>query len=268
MTSRFRAVLAAIALLAVLPAPDRHEVTFAQGGQPPGRSIGTISTRGDLIVLELNEGALGTANMFDLEKRTVRFSPAAGGYRAETAALRWDSEFGSEMKDPQVSLKNFAFPFSGKTWDAFSVGTTGSIAFSAPPPAAPPGGPSAGSGQGRGAGAAGGQPGGGAGGGRGGGVTIGRFDQLQDAARTLVNSQPAICVFMKPRMSGTRHVKELSDRVVITWSLSEPAAGIQDFTWVHDRQSFPSRAPQRRRDRDVVRAARGEETRLSAFIRS
>ena len=77
MTSRFRAVLAAIALLAVLPAPDRHEVTYAQGGQPPGRSIGTISTRGDLIVLELNEGALGTANMFDLEKRTVRFSPAA-----------------------------------------------------------------------------------------------------------------------------------------------------------------------------------------------
>ncbi len=76
MTSRFRAVLAAIALLAVLPAPARHAVTYAQGGQPPGRSIGTISTRGDLIVLELNEGALGTANMFDLEKRTVRFSPA------------------------------------------------------------------------------------------------------------------------------------------------------------------------------------------------
>lgn len=238
MTSRFRAVLAAIALLAVLPAPVRHEVTFAQAGQAPGRSIGTVSTRGDLIVLELNEGALGTANMFDLEKRTVRFSPAAGGYRAETAALRWDSEFGSEMKDPQVSLKNFAFPFSGKTWDAFSVGTTGSIAFSAPPPAAPPGGPSAGSGQGRGAGAAGGQPGGGAGGGRGGGVTIGRFDQLQDAARTLVNSQPAICVFMKPRMSGTRHVKELSDRVVITWSLTEPHAGIQDFTWVQTVNRF------------------------------
>jgi hypothetical protein len=225
MTSRFQAVLAAIALLAVLPAPARHEVTYAQGGQPPGRSIGTISTRGDLIVLELNEGALGAAKMFDLEKRTVRFSPAPGGYRAETAALKWDADFGPAMTGSQVTLKNFAFPFSGKTWDAFSVGTTGSIAFSAPPPAAPPGG-------GRGAGAAGGQPGGGAGSGRGGGVTIGRFDQLQDAARTLVNSQPAICVFMKPRMSGTRHVKELSDRVVITWSLSEPAAGIQDFTWI------------------------------------
>ena len=224
MRTRFWAALAAIACLAVLPAPVRHAVTYAQGGQPPGRSIGTITTRGDLIVFELNEGALGRANMFDLEKRTVRFSPAPGGYRVETGALKWDPDFGPEMAGPQVTLKNFAFPFSGKTWDSFSVGTTGSIAFSAPPPAPPPGG--------RGTGAAGGQQGGAGGGGRGGGVSIGRFDQLQDAARTLVNAQPAICVFMKPRMSGTRHVKELSDRVVITWSLSEPSAGIQDFTWV------------------------------------
>jgi hypothetical protein len=226
MSTRRWAILTAIAGLAVLPAPTGYDVTSAQGVQTPGRSIGTVSTRGDLILFELNEDALGRANMFDLEKRTLRFSAVAGGYRVETAALRWDSEFGAEMSGPQVSLKNFAFPFSGKTWDTLSVGTTGSIAFSAPPPAAPPGG--------RGAGAAGAQQGGagGAGGGRGGGVTIGRFDQLQEAARTLVNAQPAICVFMKPRMSGTRYVKELSDRVVVTWSLTEPAAGIQDFTWV------------------------------------
>ena len=226
MRTRRWAILTAIAGLAVLPAPTGYDVTSAQGAQIPGRSIGTVSTRGDLIVFELNEDALGRAKMFDLEKRTVRFSAVAGGYRVETAALRWDSEFGTEVTGPQVSLKNFGFPFSGKTWDTLSVGTTGSIAFSAPPPTAPPGG--------RGAGAAGAQQGGagGAGGGRGGGVTIGRFDQLQEAARTLVNAQPAICVFMKPRMSGTRYVKELSDRVVVTWSLTEPAAGIQDFTWV------------------------------------
>jgi hypothetical protein len=210
MRTTVLAALAAVAWLASGTAPSGVDVTYAQGGQTPGRSIGTVSARGDLIVFELNEDALGKANMFDLEKRTVRFSAAGGGYRAETAALRWDSDFGAEMTGPQVTLKNFAFPFSGKTWDTFSVGTTGSIAFSAPVPAPPAGG---------------------GGGGRGGGVTIGRFDQLQEAARTLVNSQPAICVFMKPRMNGTRYVKELSDRVVITWSLSEPAAGIQDFTW-------------------------------------
>lgn len=215
------AVLAVTLCLAAFPVPREIDVMHAQGGQAPGRSIGTISTRGDLIVFELNEGALGTANMFDLQKRTVRFTPGPGGYRAETGALRWDSEFGAEMASPQVALKQFTFPFSGRTWDAFSVGTTGSIAFSDASPAAPGGG--------RGAAPAGGQQGGG---GRGGGVTIGRFDQLQEAARTLVNAQPAICVFMKPRMSGTRYLKELPDRVVVTWSLTEPAAGIQDFTWV------------------------------------
>lgn len=70
-----------------------------------------------------------------------------------------------------------------------------------------------------------------AGGGRGGGVSFGRFDQLRDAARTLVNTVPAICAFLKPRMTGTRHFEELADRAVITWSLSEPVGGIQDFTW-------------------------------------
>jgi hypothetical protein len=175
-----------------------------QGGQPPGRSIGRISTHQDLIVFELNEGALGHANMFDLQKRTVRFSPApAGGYLVETAPLQWDAEEGVEMTGPQVSLRNFRFPFAGKSWDTFTVGVTGSIAFA--PPAGGPGG--------RAGGAGGGQAGAG---GRGGGVTIGRFDQLQEAAPLLVNAQPAICVFMKPRMSGTRAVKELSDRVVIT----------------------------------------------------
>ena len=192
-------------------APVAMPVAHAQGGQQqPGRSIGTISTLGNLIVFELNDGALGRANLFDLEKRTLRFSPAAGGYRAETAALQWDAEFGQEMTSAQIALRQFSFPFSGKSWDSFSVGVTGTIAFT-PPPA--------------GGGAAG------AGGGRGGGVSIGRFDQLQEAARTLMNGQPAICVFMKPRMSGTRYVKELADRVVVTWSLTEPAAGIQDFTW-------------------------------------
>ena len=54
---------------------------------------------------------------------------------------------------------------------------------------------------------------------------------MQEAAPALLNTVPAICVFFKPRMTGTRYVKELADRVVITWSLTEPYAGIQDFTW-------------------------------------
>jgi len=188
----------------------------AQGRQEPGRSIGAVSAQGDLIVMELNEGALGKANLFDLDRHTLRFTPVGAGYRAENLPFQWDAEFGAEMNGPQASLHNFAFPFSGKSWDALSVGITGSITF--------------------GAAAGGGR--GGALGGRSGGVAIGRFDQLQEAARTLVNTVPAICVFLKPRMSGHRYGKELADRMVITWDLTEPFGGIQDFTWAPTANRF------------------------------
>lgn len=197
-------------LLSVFWMLPYRQVAQSQGRQDPGRSIGTIRTQGDLIVMTLNEGALGKANMFDLGRRTLRFTPEGTGYRAENLALKWDAEFGPAITNPQVTLRNFAFPYSGKSWDALSVGLTGSISFGAPQPAGGPGG----------------------GTGRGGGVSIDRFAQLQEAARTLLNTVPAICVFFKPRMSGTRYVKELADRVVLTWSLTEPVGGIQDFTWV------------------------------------
>src|SRR5213082_113426 len=163
--------------------------TYSQSRQEPGRSIGTITTQGDLIVLTLNDGVFGKANMFDLARHTLRFTPEGAGYRAEN-----------------LTLHNFSFPYSGQSWDSFSVGVNGSISF----------------------GAAQSSPGGG---GRGGGVSVDRFAQLQDAARTLINTGPAICVFFKPRMSGTRYLKELTDRVVITWNVTEPFGGIQDFTW-------------------------------------
>jgi hypothetical protein len=182
---------------------------LAQGRQEPGHPIGSVSTQGNLIVLTLDDGVLGKANLFDLAGRTLRFTPDGSSYRAENTALKWDPDFGPEIHSPQVTLRNFAFPFSGKNWESFSVGMTGSIAFGATPN-----------------------------GGRGGGVSIARFDQLAEAARNLVNTVPAICVFFKPRMSGARYVKELADRAVITWDLTEPFGGIQDFTWVKTVNRF------------------------------
>ena len=180
----------------------------AQRMQAPGHSIGKITTQGNLIVMTLDEGVLGKEKLFDLEGRTVHFTPEAAGYRIETGPLQWDAEFGAEMNGPQAALHHFAFPFSGKTWDSFSVGVTGSITFGAAP-----------------------EGGRGGRGGRGGGVSVERFAQLQEAGRTLINTVPAICVFFKPRMSGTRYLKELDDRAVVTWSLTEPVGGVQDFTW-------------------------------------
>ncbi len=156
--------------------------------------------------MELNEGVWGKANIFDLARRTLRFTPAGKGYRAENLELQWDAEFGKEAPEPQQSFTNFSFPFSGKTWNSVSIGINGSISFGSQT-SSPVGGQ------------------------RGGGVSIERFAQLQEAARTLVNTTPAICVFFKPRMSGKRYVKELADRVVISWDITEPFGNIQDFTW-------------------------------------
>ncbi len=72
----------------------------AQGRQETGKPIGKVSVAGDLILLELDEGALGKANMFDLGKRTLRFRPDGAGYRVENLPLLWDSEFGAELYGP------------------------------------------------------------------------------------------------------------------------------------------------------------------------
>jgi hypothetical protein len=174
----------------------------------PGHSIGKVSTKGDLIVMELDEGALGKANLFDLVGRTLRFTPEGSRYRVESGALQWDSDFGPELAGAEVTLHQFAFPFSSQHWNSFRVGRTGSISFGTPANDNPdPYGHSDG------------------------GVSIGRFEPLAEAASTLIDRAPAICVFFKPRTSGPHYVKELPDRVVVTWDLTEPFGNIQDFTW-------------------------------------
>jgi hypothetical protein len=185
----------------------------AQGRMTPGRSIGAVTTRGNLIILTLDENALGKPHLFDLAHRTVRFTPEGTRYRAEALPESWDNDFGAEMKDPHATLTKLEFPFSGKSWNSFSVGVTGSITFGELAAAAgraereplPPN--------------------------RDGGLAVERYALLQRVGSELINTVPAIAVFFKPRMSGTRYLKELSDRAVITWLLTEPYGGIQDWTW-------------------------------------
>ena len=184
-------------------------LAHAQEEQELGHAIGKVSTEGDLIVMELDEDALGKANLFDLVSHTVRFTPEGSHYRVENTALQWDPDFGPELAGAEVTLHQFAFPFSGRRWNSFLVGATGTISFGTAEKDSSRGP--------RGQNER--------------GVSIGRFDQLAEAASTLIDSAPAICVFLKPRMSGPHYVKELADRVVITWDLTEPFGNIQDFTW-------------------------------------
>lgn len=152
-------------------------VAHAQEHDVPGKPIGKVSVVGNLILMELDEGALGQENLFDLGQHTLRFTPGSAGYRVENLSLRWDADFGQQLSGHKVTLHNFSFPFSGKTWNSFSVGVTGSIRFSAESNA-----PADGTGPGFGP--------------RGdeGGVSIDRFDQLTEGAATLVNTVPAICL--------------------------------------------------------------------------
>jgi hypothetical protein len=175
----------------------------------PGHSIGKASTDGNLVVMELNDGALGKANLFDLVGQTLRFTPDGSQYRLDHGRLNWDSDFGPQLTGAEVTLHQFAFPFSGKRWDSFFLGTTGSISFGQREKDEGPDGSR--------------RPEG--------GVSIGRFEPLAEAASALIDQAPAICVFFKPRMSGPHYVKELADRVVVTWDTSEPFGNIQDFTW-------------------------------------
>ncbi|HET7550098.1 MAG TPA: hypothetical protein VFK04_02335 [Gemmatimonadaceae bacterium] len=206
--ARFAAGALAITMLCAAPAN-------AQFNREPGKSIGTVTTQGSLIVLTLNEDALGPVNLFDLDHRTLRFTPSGSGYRVENVPLRWDAEFGAEMPGADATLKNFAFPFSGKSWRSISVGVTGSLTFGDPP-----GGARRVTAQSIGDSRN-----------RGGGLSVDRFALLQEAAPELINTVPAISVFFKPRMYGKRYLKELSDRAVVTWDLTEPVGGIQDMTW-------------------------------------
>src|SRR5215470_15810070 len=186
-------------------------LSFAQDDETtsPGHSIGTVSTQGNFIVMELDDASLGKANLFDLVGHTLRFTPEGSRYRVEKEALQWDLDSGPELAGAEVTLHQFAFPFSGQHWSSFRVGRTGSIRFGEPE-------------------ATGNAHSGVA---SDGGVSIGRFDPLGEAAGALIDSAPSICVFFKPRTSGPHYVKELPDRVIVTWDLTEPYGNIQDFTW-------------------------------------
>jgi hypothetical protein len=96
--------------------------SIAQQDNKPGHPIGKVSIKGDLIIMELDEGALGKVNLFDLTGHTLRFTPEGSRYRVESEPLRWDSDYGPELTGAEVSLRKFAVPFFREVVELVSCG--------------------------------------------------------------------------------------------------------------------------------------------------
>jgi len=209
---RVPVLLALVALPLSLPAQRQ-----------PGHPIGKVTTTGNLIHLELDSGAVSPERLFDLDHRTLRFTPDGEGYRVENVQLSWDADFGPAFSGGGFKLKELRFPFSGKSWDSLNV-ATGAITF---------GGLRDGGGRGRGGGPPVGNRTGAGLSGRA-GFPLERYPTLQTVGRTFINAIPGIAAFVRvstDQRSVQRYVKELADRVNVTWTMSETVGGIQAFTW-------------------------------------
>ena len=191
----------------------------------PGHSIGKVTLVGNLIHIEVDSGALAPEHLFDLDHRTLRFTPEGNGYRLETVPLQWETTFGAAVQGP-VTLHNFQFPFSGRSWRAFNV-ALGSITF----------GDFAATGRGRGSGVPAGNRTG-AGGSIRAGFQMDRYASMATVGSTFVNMIAGIAVYVRNGWTGQRYANELADRVVVTWTLSEPSGGIQAFSWTPTIKRF------------------------------
>src|SRR3954453_10381276 len=111
MHSRWHSRLSALGMLSVLGvlgvAAQIPARALAQ--MQPGHPIGKVTTRDKLIVLELDTGVIAPEHLFDLDHRTLRFTPDGGKYRIQNVRLVWDSTFGDPMQGGTVPLRKFNF---------------------------------------------------------------------------------------------------------------------------------------------------------------
>ncbi len=120
---------AGVLTLATLTVPG----TFA--ADTPTNSIKEVSTTvRNQILVELRPGDTTPANLFDLNAKTLVFTPDGGGqYSREITALQWEEDIGMPVGDgDRISLENFDFDFAGQRWDAFFVNSHGVVTFGGP----------------------------------------------------------------------------------------------------------------------------------------
>ena len=160
-------------------------------------------TEDNQILVELAPDEATRPNLFDLNGRTLVFTPdGAGGYSRQVRALEWEEEIGEEVRnransssvllETVVGLESFGFPFAGQRWDSFYLGPPGVVTFGAPFTYSYPY----------------------------------RSVTMQEIADRFI-SGPTLSALYRPLRSGRQHVAHRPDRVVVTWIAEDSS------TWPH-----------------------------------
>ncbi len=167
---------------------------------PAARSGGVSTTPDNQILVELAPEDTTSANLFDLNGRTLVFTPDGHGrYSRSVQAVAWEDNIGPAVTDgADIPLQHFMFDFAGHRWGSFFVSRHGLITFGEP-------------------------------------LAYwyrdsdNRFSTMQQIAAAFVDS-PTISPLYKPSYGGVfahdplarQHVAHWPDRVVVTWFVSEP----------------------------------------------
>lgn len=167
---------------------------------------GQISTTADnQILVELAPEDTAAANLFDLNGRTLVFTPDGhGAYSREIRGLEWEDAIGSEVtlewerfRDGiEIELDDFEFDYAGRRWNSVFMSKHGLLTFGAP-------------------------------------LEYSKhfeawFSPMSESAARLANT-PTISALYKPAFGGlygrdplaSQFVARFPDRVVVTWFASE-----------------------------------------------
>ena len=153
-----------------------------------------LVTADNQILVELAPGDSVSPNPFDLNQRTLVFTPdGTGQYSREVKALEWEEEIGEEVEySAVVMLESFDFPFAGQRWDSFHLGPPGVLTFDGPFT-----------------------------------YSIPRLlITMQEITDEFISSR-TISALYKPLRYGTQHVARRTNRIVVTWITKDPSI------WVH-----------------------------------
>ncbi len=98
----------------------------------------TVTGIGNVAVIQDDGSLVGHQNLFDLDQSTLRFAPRPeGGYFVEKIPLVWDDDPGTAISyvpqfsigSREVQFDSISFPFGGMSWNALFINSTGSITF-------------------------------------------------------------------------------------------------------------------------------------------